>query len=227
MPRGFARNGAKGGRSCEAPKSDDSHPMLCQDDDAAASHEYDLADNPDTLIEPEMIGSQMGVWVFHSRCDVWVFNSMQITYGMVGHYLGEFRIACESARHGQPDDYAKREFDLADYPDLLIVPEMVGGRMGVHNGKVFNSVEITHGMVGHYLGEFRIPYETARHGQPGTSATSSPTFEENVCAALEENVCTDRRTKYAKDHETADTSGRKVGVTVFKKTRECSAQFGG
>ena len=35
-----------------------------------------------------------------------------------------------------------------------IVPEFVGHRFEVHNGKVFHSVYVTEDMVGHKLGEF-------------------------------------------------------------------------
>ncbi len=35
-----------------------------------------------------------------------------------------------------------------------IVPEFVGHRFEVHNGKVFNNVYVTEDMVGHKLGEF-------------------------------------------------------------------------
>ena len=36
----------------------------------------------------------------------------------------------------------------------MIVPEFVGHRFEVHNGKVFHSVYVTEDMVGHKLGEF-------------------------------------------------------------------------
>ncbi len=45
-----------------------------------------------------------------------------------------------------------------------IVPEFVGHRFEVHNGKVFHSVYVTEDMVGHKLGEFS-PTRTFRgHG---------------------------------------------------------------
>lgn len=45
-----------------------------------------------------------------------------------------------------------------------IVPEFVGHRFEVHNGKVFTSIYITEDMVGHKLGEFS-PTRTFRgHG---------------------------------------------------------------
>ena len=45
-----------------------------------------------------------------------------------------------------------------------IVPEFVGHRFEVHNGKIFNNVYVTEDMVGHKLGEFS-PTRTFRgHG---------------------------------------------------------------
>lgn len=46
-----------------------------------------------------------------------------------------------------------------------IPPEFVGHTMGIHNGRVFITVLITEGMVGHRLGEFS-PSRTFRaHGR--------------------------------------------------------------
>ena len=48
--------------------------------------------------------------------------------------------------------------------DCTIVPEFVGQRFEVHNGKVFTSVYVSEDMVGHKLGEFS-PTRTFRgHG---------------------------------------------------------------
>ena len=60
--------------------------------------------------------------------------------------------------------------------NMIIVPEMIGSVVGVHNGKVFTSVEVKADMVGHYLGEFSISYKPVRHGRPGIGATSSSKF---------------------------------------------------
>src|SRR3989344_2086133 len=38
--------------------------------------------------------------------------------------------------------------------DLIIVPQMIGMRIGVHNGKTFIPVDIIGEMLGHRLGEF-------------------------------------------------------------------------
>lgn len=60
--------------------------------------------------------------------------------------------------------------------DMIIVPEMVGTVVGVHNGKIFNQVEIKPEMVGYYLGEFSITYKPVKHGKPGIGATHSSRF---------------------------------------------------
>ena len=79
---------------------------------------------------------------------------------------------------------AKKDCGAYDKPDvvkthlrnMIIVPEMIGSVVGVHNGKVFTSVEVKADMVGHYLGEFSITYKPVRHGRPGIGATSSSKF---------------------------------------------------
>merc|ERR1711930_7115 len=60
--------------------------------------------------------------------------------------------------------------------DMVIVPEMTGSIVGVHNGKVFTQVEIKPEMIGHYLGEFSITYKPVKHGRPGIGATHSSRF---------------------------------------------------
>lgn len=48
--------------------------------------------------------------------------------------------------------------------ECTIVPEFIGQKFDVHNGKVFNQVYVTEDMVGHKLGEFS-PTRTFRgHG---------------------------------------------------------------
>lgn len=60
--------------------------------------------------------------------------------------------------------------------DTIIIPEMVGCMVGVHNGKTFNQVEIKAEMIGHYLGEFSLTYKPVKHGRPGIGATHSSRF---------------------------------------------------
>ncbi len=59
---------------------------------------------------------------------------------------------------------------------MVILPEMVGLRILVHNGKEFASVDITPEMVGHYLGEFAITNKKVSHGTPGIGASRSSMY---------------------------------------------------
>ena len=61
----------------------------------------------------------------------------------------------------------------------MVLPEMVGGIVGVHSGRGFSNVEIKFDMIGRYiyvpsiryLGEFALSYKPTRHGKPGVGAT--------------------------------------------------------
>jgi len=62
---------------------------------------------------------------------------------------------------------------------------MVGGVVGIYNGKEFTNVEIKFDMIGKwlgiyyklyifnnlYIGEFAISYKPTRHGKPGVGAS--------------------------------------------------------
>jgi len=60
--------------------------------------------------------------------------------------------------------------------DMIILPEMVGVTILVHNGKEFVPVEIKPEMIGHYLGEFAITNKPVRHGTPGIGASRSSMY---------------------------------------------------
>lgn len=60
--------------------------------------------------------------------------------------------------------------------DMVILPEMVGLTIEVHNGKAFHRVEIKPEMLGHYLGEFALTRKRVRHGSPGMGATRSSLY---------------------------------------------------
>lgn len=57
--------------------------------------------------------------------------------------------------------------------DMIILPQMVGLLILVHNGKTFNPVQITEEMIGHYLGEFSATRQKVKHSAPGIGATKS------------------------------------------------------
>jgi len=60
--------------------------------------------------------------------------------------------------------------------DMIILPEMVGVTILVHNGKEFTAVEIAPEMIGHYLGEFAITHKPVKHGSPGIGASRSSMY---------------------------------------------------
>ncbi|MCE5296425.1 MAG: 30S ribosomal protein S19 [Euryarchaeota archaeon] len=60
--------------------------------------------------------------------------------------------------------------------DIPIVPEFVGRKVAVYNGKEFKEVEIRPEMIGHYLGEFSQTRGTVKHSGPGVGATRSSKF---------------------------------------------------
>ena len=60
--------------------------------------------------------------------------------------------------------------------DMIILPEMAGVKILVHNGKEFFPVEIKPEMIGHYLGEFAITNKPVRHGTPGIGASRSSMY---------------------------------------------------
>lgn len=60
--------------------------------------------------------------------------------------------------------------------DAVILPEWVGLRFGVHNGKEFKTVEITADRVGYRLGDFSHSTGRVLHSGPGVGATRGSKF---------------------------------------------------
>lgn len=69
-----------------------------------------------------------------------------------------------------------KKFHKTHCRDMVIVPEMIGVKIGVHNGKEFVPVEIKPEMVGHRLGEFALTRKQVKHSAPGFGATRSSKF---------------------------------------------------
>lgn len=57
--------------------------------------------------------------------------------------------------------------------DCIIIPEMIGATIAVHNGKEFVPVIITEEMIGHRLGELTMTRKKVQHSAPGIGATKS------------------------------------------------------
>ena len=54
---------------------------------------------------------------------------------------------------------------------LVIVPQMVGMKIQIYNGRDFISAEITQEMLGHRLGEFAPTRQRVKHGSAGIGST--------------------------------------------------------
>jgi small subunit ribosomal protein S19 len=89
----------------------------------------------------------------------------------------EQRILLEKLRETKEAQKQGKDINLKTHVrDLIILPEMVGVKIQVHNGKEFVAVEIKPGMIGHYLGEFAITNKPVRHGTPGIGASRSSMY---------------------------------------------------
>ena len=59
---------------------------------------------------------------------------------------------------------------------MVVMPEMVGKAMEIHNGKEFQKVDIQPEAVYHYLGEFALTRHKVAHGAAGIGATRSSKY---------------------------------------------------
>ena len=60
--------------------------------------------------------------------------------------------------------------------EMVIIPELVGKKIGIYNGKEFVSIDIKPEMLGHRLGEFVLTRKKVEHSSPGFGATKSSKF---------------------------------------------------
>jgi len=60
--------------------------------------------------------------------------------------------------------------------EMVIIPEMIGVKIGVYNGKEYVPLEIKPDMLGHRLGEFVMTRKPVKHSAPGFGATRSSKF---------------------------------------------------
>ena len=89
----------------------------------------------------------------------------------------EQRILLEKLREAKEAKKQGKDVSLKTHVrDLIILPEMVCAKIGVHNGKEFVAIEIKPEMIGHYLGEFAITNKPVRHGTPGIGASRSSMY---------------------------------------------------
>ncbi len=57
--------------------------------------------------------------------------------------------------------------------DMIILPDMVGKTLRIHNGKEFVTVLIQAEMIGHRLGEYALSRKRVTHSSPGVGSTRS------------------------------------------------------
>jgi len=70
----------------------------------------------------------------------------------------------------------KKGYARTHLRDMIVLPEMVGKVVEVHNGRYFERVEIKPEMIGHYLGEFTQTRKFIKHSGPGVGATRSSKY---------------------------------------------------
>jgi small subunit ribosomal protein S19 len=81
--------------------------------------------------------------------------------------LEEARAIKEGRKEGQIRTHAR---------DMIVLPTMVGLKIGVHNGKEFVDLEVKPEMIGRYLGEYVITNKKVVHGTPGIGASRSSLY---------------------------------------------------
>ena len=60
--------------------------------------------------------------------------------------------------------------------DMIVLPDMLGLVLEIHNGKQFERIEVIPEMLGHYFGEFSLTRKRVTHGSAGVGATKSSKF---------------------------------------------------
>lgn len=82
----------------------------------------------------------------------------------------------ERVRRVRAEEKQEKAFLRTHCRDMVILPEMVGLKFGVYNGKEFVRVEVRPEMVGHRLGEFARTRKKVTHSTPGIGATKSSLY---------------------------------------------------
>ena len=63
------------------------------------------------------------------------------------------------------------KFHKTHVREMVILPEMIGTKLGVYSGKEWINVVIQPEMIGRRLGEFSIPIKRVKHSAPGIGAS--------------------------------------------------------
>jgi small subunit ribosomal protein S19 len=67
----------------------------------------------------------------------------------------------------------KRDTVKTHCREMVVVPQMIGKTILVHNGKEYAPVQVSEEMVGFRLGEFVLTRKMVKHSSPGVGATAS------------------------------------------------------
>lgn len=79
-------------------------------------------------------------------------------------------------RRARAEGKQEKAFLRTHCRDMVVLPEMVGLKFGVYNGKEFVRVEVRPEMIGHRLGEFARTRGKVTHSTPGIGATKSSLY---------------------------------------------------
>ena len=85
--------------------------------------------------------------------------------------MNKIKYAIKNAKIGEDGNQEKPDTVKTHLRNVIILPQMVGGVVGVYNGKEYVTVEIKPEMIGKYLGEFSITYRPVNHGKAGVGGT--------------------------------------------------------
>jgi small subunit ribosomal protein S19 len=70
----------------------------------------------------------------------------------------------------------KKEILKTHRREIVVLPDFVGKKIAVYNGKEYKVIEIIPEMIGHYLGEFALTRTFQKHSGPGVGATRSSKY---------------------------------------------------
>lgn len=74
------------------------------------------------------------------------------------------------------EDLKNKDYVKTHLRDMIIIPQMIGKKIGIHNGKEFVTVVITPEMLGHRLGDFALTRKQIKHSAPGVGATKTSKY---------------------------------------------------
>ena len=74
------------------------------------------------------------------------------------------------------DDIINNKEVKTHYRMIIILPNFIGKKISIYDGKKFVSVNIIPEMVGHRIGEFALTRQKVSHGSAGVGATRSSKF---------------------------------------------------